>query len=347
MIIVLNREREPTLGHACILALMRLIGMLALCVAASCRSPAVPYVARAGAVMDEVFSVGAWGQDSARLAGATQDAFNSVRRVDSLLIGDSQSEVGHINQAAGRPVPVSGALIAVLREGLSIATASSGAFDPTGKDYRGVLLDTIRGTVRLRAGLRLDMTGLAPGYALDQALPALAASADSAILGIGAVLVVMTGSSSGAGRRVGIADPDNSLRPLARLELAPGTWAVATASITDVDPVKDPRTGQDAAVARSVTTVGRKAITAGAWARAFFVLGCDRALTQAPALGLGVLCVDDRVRWTNDLNRRVLLATDSAPAAGSAPVPALARAPGPAPATNDSRTPPAISDSSQ
>lgn len=327
---------------------MRVVWMLVLGMATACRSPSVPYVARARAVMDNVFSVGAWGHDSARLAGATQDALDSVLRIDSLLTGDeSQSEVGRINQAAGRPVPVSGALIAVLREGLSIAAASSGAFDPTGKDYHGVLLDTVRGTVRLRAGLRLDMTGLAPGYALDQAMPALAGSADSAILGIGAVLVVMAGSPSGAGRRVGISDPDNSLRPLARLELAPGTWAIATASITDVDPVKDPRTGQDAAVARSVTTVGRKAITASAWARAFFVLGCDRALMQAPALGLGVFCVDDRVRWTNDLNGRVLLVTDSAQAAGSAPAPALAPAPGPAPATNDSRTRPASSDSSR
>jgi thiamine biosynthesis lipoprotein len=297
--------------------------------------------------MDAVFSVGAWGPDSTRLAGAAEAALDSMRRVDSLLTGNrAQSEVSSINRAAGHPVPVSGPVIAVLREALAIAAASSGAFDPTGKDYTGVVIDTARGTVRLRSGLSLDLSGLAPGYALDRAMPALAGSADSAILGIGGVLVVMAGSPSGAGRRVGISDPDNSLRPLARLELAPGTWAVATASVTDVDPVKDPRTGLDAAVARSVTTVGRKAITASAWARAFFVLGCDRALMQAPDLGLGVFCVDDRVRWTSDLNGRVLLATDSARAAGSAPVPALAPAPGPAPATNDSRTPTASSDSS-
>jgi thiamine biosynthesis lipoprotein len=345
MIIILNNGREPPWSRLHI-GLMRLIGLLALFTAAACRSPAVPYVARAGAVMDAVFSVGAWGPDSTRLVSAAEAAFDSMRRVDSLLTGDrSQSEVGSINRAAGRPVPVSGRVIAVLREALAIAAASSGAFDPTGKDYTGVVIDTVQGTVRLRPGLSLDLTGLAPGYALDRAIPALTGSADSAILGIGGVLVVMAGSPSGAGRRVGIADPDNSLRPLARLELAPGTWAIATASITDVDPVKDPRTGQDAAVARSVTTVGRNAITAGAWARAFFVLGCDRALTQAPTLGLGVFCVDDRVRWTSDLNGRVLL-TDSAPAAGSAPAPARGPAPGPAPVTNDSRTPPASSGSS-
>lgn len=321
--------------------MLRTIWILGVSLAA-CRSPAVPYVARARAVMDGVFSVGAWGPDSTRLAAATRDALDSVQRIDSLLTsGQIQSEVGRVNRSAGRSVTVSAALTAVLREALAIAAASSGAFDPTGKDYRGVLLDTVRGTVRLPPRLRLDLSGLAPGYALDRAMPALRGRADSAILTIGGVLLVMDGSPSGAGRRVGISDPDNTLRPLARLELRPGTWAVATTAITDADPVKDPRTGQDASVVRSVTTVGREAMKAGAWARAFFVLGCDHALRQAPALELGVLCVDDQVRWTEDLNGRVVLTTDSAQAAGSAPAPAPAPVLDRAPATNGSRTPPA------
>ncbi len=326
------------------------LALLAAGLAASCGSPPVPYVARAVAAMDAVFSVGAWGADSARLAVATLAALDSVRRIDSLLTGDrSLSEVGRINGAAGRPVPVSAPLLTILGEALTIAAASSGAFDPTGSDYRGVRLDRARSTVRLRPGLSLDLIGLAPGYALDRAMPALRGVADSAILGIGGVLLVLGGSHSGAGRHVGIADPENSLRSLAQLALPPGTWAVATAAVTDVDPVQDPRTGQPAATARSVTTVGREAMKANAWARAFFVLGCDRALAQAPGLGLGAVCVDDRggVRWTDDLNGSVLLVTDSARAAGFVPAPGRGPVPGPAPATNGSTIPPASPDSSR
>jgi hypothetical protein len=118
------------------------------------------------------------------------------------------------------------------------------------------------------------------------------------VLGVGGVLLVVSHSVARPGRSIGVPDPLNPLSTLARLGLPPGAWAIGTTSMADADAVQDPRTGQPAAQARSVTTLAPDAMTAAAWSRAFYVLGCDPALAQAPRLGVGVICVDEQTRWT-------------------------------------------------
>lgn len=305
----------------------------------ACRPHPGPYVARAQEALGAVFSVGAWGVDSNRLIRAVGHAVDSVLHIDSLLSGDrATSEIIRFNRSAGRgPQPVSGLFMEVLQPALRVAQASGGAFDPTGKDFRGVRLDSAGGTVQLRAGLTINLGGVAPGLALDRALLALRGVADSAVLGIGGLLLVMTGGSpAGPGRHVGIPDPDNTLGTLAQLRLPSGTWGIGTSSLADVDPIQDPRTGQPAVRARSVTTVAKGGLLAQVWSRAFFVLGCDSALALAPRVGVGLLCIDQQTRWTEDLDGRVFLTTDSA---GTARGPGPGLAPAAAPSANDSRTP--------
>jgi thiamine biosynthesis lipoprotein ApbE len=50
-------------------------------------------------------------------------------------------------------------------------------------------------------------------------------------------------------------------------------------------------------------------MAADAWSTAFFVLGCDSALALASRLEdtLSVLCADQQVHWTPELDGRVLL----------------------------------------
>jgi thiamine biosynthesis lipoprotein len=313
----------------------RAIVVAAALALAGCRSAASPpTVARAWEAMGGIFSVAAWGRDSAALAHAADQALDSVRRVDSLLSRVSKvSEVANINR--GREARVSAGFIAVLVAALDVARRSHGAFDPTRHDWRGVTLDRVRGTVTLRRGLALDFGGIAEGYALDRALLAFGAVADSVLLNLGGQYLIrapaVTTRAQRVGRRVGIPDPDNTLRVIALIEIPPGTWSVRTLSPVDQPaPIMDPRTRKPAVRARSVTTVAREGMTALAWSNAFFVLGCDSALALAPQLGqpqVGVLCIDERVRWSADLDGRVVL-TDSARSAGTAPAPA----PGPAPA---------------
>jgi thiamine biosynthesis lipoprotein ApbE len=203
-------------------------------------------------------------------------------------------------------------------------------------------LDSLLRLVALRTGLRLDSVRAGRGRALDRALGVLRGAADSAILSIGGQYLIMT---TGA-RRVGIADPENSLRPLALLTVPPGAWAVSTVSLVEESgPVVDPRTGKPADRVRAVSVLAPAAAAAGAWSTAFYVVGCDRALALAASVGVGVLCADDRVRWSPNLNGRVTVTTDSAVATAPVPAPAPARAA--AAAANRSTAPAARSGSSR
>ena len=205
-------------------------------------------------------------------------------------------------------------------------------------------LDSLRHTVALETGLRLDPARAVQGLALDHALAALRGAADSAILSLGGQYLIM---AAGA-RHVGVTDPANSLRSLAVITVPPGSWAVSTVSLADqFDPVLDPRTGKPADRVRVVTVVAGTAAVASAWSTAFYVLGCDRALALAARAGVGVLCADDRVRWSPNLDGRVSVTTDSAESAETAPVSAPGRARAAAAAARGPRAPAARSDSSR
>ena len=184
-------------------------------------------------------------------------------------------------------------------------------------------LDSLRRTVSRETGLRLDPARAAQGLALDHALAAVRGTADSAILSVGEQYLIMATGE----RHVGVADPANSLRSLAVITVPPGSWAVSTVSLADqVDPILDPRTGKPADRVRTVTVLAGAAAVAGAWATVYYVLGCDRALSLAARAGVGVVCADDRVRWTPELDGLVAVTTDSAVSVETAPAPAPERA---------------------
>jgi thiamine biosynthesis lipoprotein ApbE len=205
-------------------------------------------------------------------------------------------------------------------------------------------LDSVRKTVALETGLQLEPARAIQGLALDRALITLRGIADSAILSLGGQYLIM---AAGA-RHVGVADPANSLRSLAVITVPPGIWSVSTVSLVEQsDPVLDPRTGKPADLVRAVTVVAGAAAVAGAWSTAFYVVGCDRALALAARAGVGVLCADDRIRWSPELNGRVAVATDSAGSAGTAPAPAPGRARAAAAAARGPRATATRSDSSR
>jgi thiamine biosynthesis lipoprotein len=252
--------------------------------------------------------------DAAALTAAVRRTYDSLRVVDSLLSTyRDDSEISRVNRGAGGgPTPVSPTFAAVLDEALRTARRSSGAFDPAGGRWRGIAWDPATGRVALPAGAALDFGGIAKGYALDRAALALAGAADSAVLSVGGQLLVLGG---GPGRPVGIADPDNPLALLALLDGPAGRFSVSTSSQGEQPGhIVDPGTGRAAERARSVSVLARTGIVADAWSTALFVLGCDRALALAEEMdGLDVLCADESVRWTADLDGRVALPTAAPP----------------------------------
>jgi thiamine biosynthesis lipoprotein ApbE len=157
-------------------------------------------------------------------------------------------------------------------------------------------LDSVRREIRRRTGVSLVVDSIAPGYALDRARLALLGAVDSALMDLGGQYVWVGPAALLTHRTVGIPNPDNTLRTIAAVELQNGS--VRTQSQRNA-PRGRPR---------SVTVLAANALTANAWAAAFLILGCDRAL--AGTEGVGVVCADAAaVRWTPDLESRVGLPT--------------------------------------
>lgn len=274
--------------------------------------------------MGTMMSAAAWGPDSALLDRTLDAVRDSVARLDSLLSTfRDDSEISRWNRARGTGDEgrVSAHFAAVLAEALAVARASGGAFDPTRRDWRGVTYDSGRGRLRLRRGLSLDFGGIAKGYALDRAAARLAGSADSALLDLGGQFRWVGPPTR---RTVGIADPENSLRAIAAVELREGSLSTS-AQAEQPDHIVDPRSGAAAgSAARSVTVLAATAMAADAWSTALFVMGCDSALALAPRLAgwrISIICADHgEVRWTADLDGRVFLPT-SRPERAAPPAP--------------------------
>jgi thiamine biosynthesis lipoprotein ApbE len=277
---------------------MRRFGFVAVlwcALVGGCGHRRAPYVAGVREAHGVLVSVAAWGPDSLRLERAGQGPLDSAMSVATML-SDLSARPGTRGVSPG--------LARLVQRALELARASGGAFDPTGRNIRGVSVDTARHTVTLPPGLSLDLGEFGRGYALDRALVALRGAADSAVLSSGGQYLIHA-DWSGA-RVIGIVDPDNTQRPLARLTIPAGTWAVSMISVAEVrDELLDPRTGKPAVRTRVVAVMAPDAADAGGWSTAFYVVGCDSALALAPRVRTSVICADGGVRWTPDLEGRV------------------------------------------
>ncbi|PNU06586.1 thiamine biosynthesis protein ApbE [Novosphingobium guangzhouense] len=234
-------------------------------------------------------------------------------RADSLL--------GRFNRAnAGTWFTLPADFAAVVAAALAVAERSAGAFDPA----IGALVDiwghgpvaierppTVEEVERARAasgfmrlvyepgtrqlrqpgGLRLDLSGIAKGYAVD-ALAALLAAMDChhALVEIGGELVGRGLRPDGDPWWVDLETPTQDVAPL---RLALHQLAVATSG----DYVRgfhtiDPRSGMPVEHAMAVSVVHPSAMIADAWATAFGVLSpaSVRALASVECLCVRLVC---------------------------------------------------------
>jgi len=284
---------RPARGMRC----FTLVAAVMYACVSGCGHRVPPYVARVRETRGVLISVAAWGPDSQRLDHAVAAALDSAAAVETALAGvrDRPGTQG-----------VSPGLAQLVLRAVELARASGGAFDPTARNFRALSVDTMRHTITLTGGLHLDLGEVGRGYALDRALAALHGVADSAVISSGGQYLIHS-DWSGA-RVVGIVDPNQTLVPRARLTIPAGTWAVSTMSVAEAgDELLDPRTGKPATRTRVVAAMGPSAAAAGGWSVAFYVVGCDSALALAPRVHTSVVCVDDDVRWSSDLEGRIML----------------------------------------
>jgi thiamine biosynthesis lipoprotein len=251
------------------------------------------------------------------------------------------SDVGRINAAAGKhPVAVGADTLAVVEKSLWVSELSGGAFDVTfaslGElwrfdpdrapavpdralvararariDYRRIALDSRAATVMLAGGeQRIDLGGIAKGYAVDAAARVLrAAELGSFYVQAGGDLYLAGRKPDGEAWRVGIRDPrrpEGSFFAQMRVE----DHAFSTAGDYERAFVQggrryhhiiDPRTGYPAIASRSVTVWANDGLTADALDDAVFILGPERGLELVEGIdGCGAVVVDaDNKVWVS------------------------------------------------
>jgi len=218
--------------------------------------------------------------------------------VAAVLVGATGCRAGPRSTTAAYAWEVMGggttlSVAAWAKDSVALRTAAEQVRDSMrSADPRGSREILRRAWAAEREDLRLqpDWFDVADGYALDRAVPPLAAVADSALFDLGGLFLWVGPATK---RIVGIADPDNSLDAVAHVEWHGGSLATVK--------------GEH----RSVTVLATGAFKAASWASALFSLGCERALALAPRLErrrISVVCADSAgVRWTTDLQNRVLL----------------------------------------
>jgi thiamine biosynthesis lipoprotein len=180
-------------------------------------------------------------------------------------------------------------------------------------NWRDLALDDNRLTPR-RAGLRIDLGGIAKGYAVGEAVRVLKASGvRSALVDAGGDLYAF-GQINGRAWRAGVRNPRGD-GIIARLDLH--DESVTTSGdyerFFEKDGVRyhhimDPRTGYPARGVVSVTIVSKDATLADAWSTALFVLGAERGLPlveKTPGIDAMVVTEDGRTSYSSGMRRRI------------------------------------------
>ena len=260
--------------------------------------------------------------DSTRAAPDARAALRVFTRTDSLMSNwTSTSEVARLNrEAAAATVVVEPEVARVIERSLEVWRESDGAFDITveplvrawgflgGKPRvpsdsaaaeafrhvggRHLRFDPVARTLRYdHDGVRIDLGGIAKGYAVDVAAESLRArGVRDALVDLTGNMLAMGKPSGGSGWRIGIRDPRDRMSHFARLQLndegisTSGKYEqfVAAGGRT-FGHIMDPRTGQPVEGLISVTLVSRSALTCDAWDTPLFVQGLETAKRTALA----------------------------------------------------------------
>ncbi|MHC4156986.1 MAG: FAD:protein FMN transferase [Planctomycetota bacterium] len=276
------------------------------------------------AVMGTFARAVAVAKDSSVADSAVEAAFAQLRKVDELMSDyKSDSEISRVNRDAYKsPVKVSKSTFEVLQKAIHFSELSDGAFDvtvgplvdlwrsaadgnsvPTETElrqarakvgYEKLLLDANEMSVRFAVdGMRLDLGGIAKGYAIDKAIEAmLKGGALGGMVDIGGDIRCFGVPTKGKTHwLIGLQDPNEAEDWLATgetsLVLKLRDDAIATSGdyrrFVLIDGEKyshilDTKTGRGSKGLSSVTIISQSAVDADALATAVSVMGAEKGL---------------------------------------------------------------------
>lgn len=293
---------------------MSKIAVLALTLLALPAISHAEWYEREEAIMGTRIAVQLWSEDPALAQRAIDAVIAEMHRTDELMSTYKPgSQLSQVNEHAyERPVQVDADLIDVVEKSLEYSRLSDGVFDVTyasvgylfdyrkhvhptdaqiaaalpAVDYRQVVVDHDARTIRfLKPGMRIDLGGIAKGWAVDRGIDILRE------LGIEHAMVNAGGDTRLLGDRrgkpwiVGIRDPRNEGKVVTRIPLQ--DEALSTSGdyerYFEEDGVRyhhilEPGTGRSPKAVRSVTVIGPTATHTDGLTKPVFILGVERGL---------------------------------------------------------------------
>ena len=297
---------------------------------------------RVSGVMSTEARIVAQGRDEQLLCEATYEAVRQLLDLQKRLSRfDADSELSRLCARAHKePVLVSEELSYLLERAVYWARRTDGALDITcvpllevyrraakeGREptrdeiaqalrrlgWRKVVLDGRR--VRFGEPLRLDLGALAKGFAAQKAVSVMRKrGVQHCLVEVGGEVFVWGGRWDGSSWRVGIKDPRRRGAFLAVVALKEG--AVATSGNYERyfatakgrhSHIVDPRTGETADAAVSVTVITKDGTDADALATAISVLGPKEGLALIERLKSEGLWVDALILWRDKRGERLV-----------------------------------------
>lgn len=264
------------------------------------------------------FKIVLYTSDATTASEAAKAAFDRIHALNGVLSDyDPQSELRRLcdTSAEGNPVRVSDDLWRVLTRSQEIAERSKGAFDvtvgpivrlwrsarhtkelPSARSlnrarakvgYRLMRLHENDKTVELlRPKMRLDLGGIAKGYAVDEAMKVLRKRGiERMMIDAGGNLGLGGPPPDRTGWRIGVAQPEADKPPRQYLTLSNCSvstsgdlWQYTVIGSVRYSHLIDPRDGTPLTGRMSVTVVGPNGMTADALSSAVAVLGPEKGL---------------------------------------------------------------------
>lgn len=278
------------------------------------------------AAMGTSFRIVLYAPDRRLAERAAQAAFARIEELDGIMSDyDAGSELSRLSRASDGPVPtewipISPDLAFVLERSQELADETGGAFDVTVGPYvrlwrrarrqgevpsrerleearasvghAALELDPERRAARLDAPhMRLDLGGIAKGYALDQGMIVLHEHGiDRALVDGGGDVLAGSAPPGRSGWRVQIVGLGGSGAREIELAKAAAATSGDLERYVEVDGVRyshliDPATGWGLTRRSLVTVVARSGIDADGWASALSVLGPERGFPLLARIG--------------------------------------------------------------
>ncbi len=265
-------------------------------------------------IMGTAVNVELWHDDEQQGRSVIHAVMNEMRRIDQLMSSyKTESELSRINaDAATEAVIVGNELFSLIEQALRYSEITDGAFDityasagqyydyrnskkPDGQQlaatlpaisYRHVIMNKTHSSVRFsQPGVRIDLGGIAKGYAVDRCIAILQAA------GISNALVTAGGDTRVIGRHwehpwmIGVRDPRKHDGIITRIPLEDA--AISTSGdyerYFEQDGVRyhhilNPGTGDSPREVHSTTIIGTTATHTDALSTSVFVLGVKKGL---------------------------------------------------------------------